>query len=765
MREYNQTPDLLEVCAGNSLEVGDGSARPDRAEFTITKPAGQALQAQAGGLPPMPSSALEAALELAELSDRNGWGLALVPGFANDTTRTWAKADRSRADVLSHRGSWSRAVDVRDVSGQLLDLDVDDPSTEGLAAELAGDLPTFTYQSTKGPHRIYWRRDLVPADHRGNWVHDQKHPERSAEILAPKLDLICGSIRLWGPGKTWLTAPASIAEPPQALRDRIAACWAARQARQAQAKAQEQERQEAAERRRREREAAGLEEERGRWEKYTRITIDAILHAVACLTEGYRAKGLHGLAYRAGRLVGAIWSDLTEAEAEAGLLDAALACGLTEREAMGHIRRGLREGMKNPLPEPPDRALPSRGGAQTAVERVDLERQAEAAAASWRQLRGMVNPATGQAFAPVTVTNCRIMAAQLARRLLANGGRPVAVALLQLARDCGLGKDAIRSGRDALGLVGWTIAPGGFGEDGKAKATAWAFRQLPTATLNERDELPQAQATANDRPALSGRILTKSLPAGPVTLLERGLRRRILGLACPMDAKTREARERRQLREKTPDGRPKRVRPPTPLDALLGLGPSVYIMLPVVAGAAEGLRAAELAELAGVSSATAERCLRRLAEFDLATIETRPTAGRPAKVYTMTADARAAALGEAVADPSPILAATLQAGAERLRRAEAQLAAERSLLEDARRVAEVAGVPVAVAAQAMREEIQRNARAERDRSLVSLESPLIADARRRQGRAALYMGAALAAATRQATRWAMGAPLPQAVPA
>ena len=714
---------------------GNGPERYDCIKNTTTEGARQALQAHAGGPPTMPRAALEAALELAELSDRNGWGLALVPGFADESTRPWAKADRSRADVLRHRGSWSRAVDVRDVSGMLLDLDVDDPSTEGLAAELAAGGATFAYASRRGQHRVYWRRDLVPAEHRGNMVHD---PARPSEALAPGLDVVLGSIRLWSADRPWLTDPATIADPPQALRERIAACWAARQARIAQADAEAQERREAAERRRREREAQDLEEERGRLDSWARAALEGILRDVAGLAHGRRALDVYRLAARAGSLAAAHWSGLTEAEAEAALLGAATACGLTEREALGHVRRGLRAGMAAPMPEPADRSLPSRGGgAQTGAEREELERQAEAAASSV----GLARDAGILAGVhKARIASAEALAEALARRMLREGRTTVTVGLGQLGIDADRGRSAIRSAASVLEACGWRLEPGGIGADGTPRASSWTFGQdRPACSLNEGRCLQGHPDPSDCRHALSGAILSESRQDGlagawrrPVGLLERGLRRQIL----------------LHLEE-----------------ALRACGPSSRRTVSALLQVEEGATAVELAEVTGLSSRTVDRHLAIFAERGLVTSSTRPTAGRPARACALTAEARAAALGETVADPSPILAATLQAGAERLRRAEAQLAAERSLLEDARRVAEVAGVPVAVAAQAWREQIQHRARAERDRTLAGLESPLIADARRREGRVSMALAQARVAVAQLRACWAMGAPLPPAVTA
>lgn len=217
------------------------------------------------------------------------------------------------------------------------------------------------------------------------------------------------------------------------------------------------------------------------------------------------------------------------------------------------------------------------------------------------------------------------------------------------------------------------------------------------------------------------------------------------------------------------------------LEAILRAGgPSIRVLVRRMAQEADALTAAELAEGMTITARTAERGLAVLAERGLADVSTEATGkrGRPARRYIFTAEARAAALGLEISDPSPLLAETLAKGAEALRRAEARLEAERTLLADAFAVADAANVPRPVALQAMREAMRHQARGERGltqpasgrqqeeveegmespftrRDLEGLGSPMIADARRRRFRADAAIAAAFQARRRLGLVWSM----------
>ncbi|QEE43852.1 hypothetical protein FVA81_04155 [Rhizobium sp. WL3] len=67
---------------------------------------------------------------------------------------------------------------------------------------------------------------------------------------------------------------------------------------------------------------------------------------ISACSAGGRAKLVYGRAKDMGRLVGK--GEIEEDEAQATLLDAAVACGLGASEALGHIRNGLKDGAAEP---------------------------------------------------------------------------------------------------------------------------------------------------------------------------------------------------------------------------------------------------------------------------------------------------------------------------------------------------------------------------------------------------------------------------------
>ncbi len=89
---------------------------------------------------------------------------------------------------------------------------------------------------------------------------------------------------------------------------------------------------------------------------YVERAVEAELHELAATPPGNRGEQVNKSAFSLGTLVGA--GALSRAEAEAGLFDAAYACGVVakdgEREIRAKIRRGLDAGIKQP------RAIPER---------------------------------------------------------------------------------------------------------------------------------------------------------------------------------------------------------------------------------------------------------------------------------------------------------------------------------------------------------------------------------------------------------------------
>ncbi|TIL91440.1 MAG: ATPase [Mesorhizobium sp.] len=96
--------------------------------------------------------------------------------------------------------------------------------------------------------------------------------------------------------------------------------------------------------------------ERGTNEVYIERAVESELNALANATQGGRGYQLNASAFSLGTMVGA--GALSRTDAEAGLYDAARACGVLakdgERETWAKIRRGLEAGMRQPreIPEP-----------------------------------------------------------------------------------------------------------------------------------------------------------------------------------------------------------------------------------------------------------------------------------------------------------------------------------------------------------------------------------------------------------------------------
>lgn len=83
-----------------------------------------------------------------------------------------------------------------------------------------------------------------------------------------------------------------------------------------------------------------------------RRALDRFADELSATPEGSRATLLYGRAKDMGRMVGARW--IEENEVIARLVEAGVASGLTSFEALGHIRRGIADGIKEPPEEEPD---------------------------------------------------------------------------------------------------------------------------------------------------------------------------------------------------------------------------------------------------------------------------------------------------------------------------------------------------------------------------------------------------------------------------
>lgn len=652
----------------------------------------------------MPATALDAALVLHDKLSAAGIAPRLVPIRDDGSTRVWSKADQTRDDILRNRADWRRAVGVGAVDCGLIDIDVDAPDAELVAADLAGDAQTFEIQSRRGRHRVYLRGDVAPADYRAGHVYDAQHP---TEAIAPKLDAVFGLVRVWMPGKTWLTDPASIAPMPDRLRDAVAGIVQARQQRQDDEAAALAERVAEAER---QRQARGDQPGNAdRLRRYADATLDGIMRDGAALPDGQRGDGLFKVACRAGKLVGAPWSGVTEADAEAAIMSAADGCGYIQtngyRAAQSAVRRGIRRGMADPMPEPSDHDLVR---ASLPPDRLrEIERRAAAAADD------VLSRAKAAGIHPARAEVIRRLSAELAQQCADQGRIEVAASVADLALQIDASPATVWRAAQAMPALGWSIQTGKLGADGRAMSTVWrlplvqnhvaaAYPQDETLVRESDSGAGSASESPFDKPRFTLRISRPSV-------LVRGLRRKLPGHASAM-----------------------RLGAARHVDGLLaGCGPAIYRVLDALAESASPMTIAELADRAVCSNDSARRCCVRLTERGMVLVGTVRTAGRSAKDYSLTAEARAAAAGEHVADQSPILAATIEVGAQSIRRAQARIDAERSLLADAREKAPIFGVSPTAMLAGIRAQIRRQAAAERDADLSQARSPIVADARRK----------------------------------
>lgn len=720
---------------------------------------------------PMPATALDAALTIMDAWTVAGIAPRLVPIWVDGSTRVWSKADQTRDDILRNRADWRRAVGVGAVDCGLIDIDVDAPDAELVAANLAGDVRTFEIQSRRGRHRVYLRGDVAPADYRAGHVYDAQHP---AEALAPKLDAGFGLVRVWMPGKSWLTDPASIAPMPARLRDAVAGIVQARQLRHDAEAATIAQRAAEAERQRQARPQTAERDLR----PYADATLAGISRDGAALSDGQRGEILFKLACRAGKLVGAAFSGMNYADAEAAMMDAADRCGYVQsngpRSALAHIRRGILRGMADPMPEPADRDLVR---ASLPPDRLrEIERRAAAAA------NDVLPRAKTAGIHPARAEVIRRLTDELAQRCVDQGRVEVAASVADLALQIDASPATVWRAAQAMPALGWTIQTGKLGADGRAMSTVWRLplAQNPVAAAYPQDETWLTEGAVTYRPCSGNRsahkrfILRISRPSAIV----RGLRRKLPGLACALRPAGKRSDGRRNAELARLDATLIELDPPAaaPLPAdrgtidaahfqeigsLPGCGTAIYRLLPALAEVAESMTVAELAVRTGCSNDSTRRGCAILAERGLALVGTVRTAGRSAKDYILTAEARAAVAGEHVADPSPILAATIEVGAMSIRRAQARIDAERLLLADARTLAERLQVGIQAAIAGIRSQIRRMAAAERDADLSMPHSPIVADARRKVRRDRMTEVQQRIARERQAAVWSMGA---QAVP-
>ena len=732
----------------------------------------------------MPSTALDAALVLIDKLTAAGISPRLTPIYATKATRCepWNTGDRTRDDVLRHRAEYRRAIGVGDASGLLVAIDPDNEAAELVAAELIGDCATFRIASPRGEHRVFLRGDVLPADLRANLVYSNDRP---AEALAHKLDVVAGCVTLYRNDKTWLTDPAMIAPMPDRLRDAVAACWSAQQQREAETRAATAARAAEAERQRQARgDQPGNADRLRRWSDATLASIPA---EAATRGRGSRRRdALGGGAKRLARLTLNGWTHATTDDVEAAMMDAAHRNGYVAdhglRAALSHVRRGIRAGLAaGPLPEPADRDLVR---ASLPPDRLrEIERRAAAAAdvlVKIRAFNATLPPKHPERIHPARAEVCRRMADELAQRCVDEGRIEVAVSYADLGTAIDCDKATVSRAAQAMQALGWSIVTGRLGADGRATATIWRLpiAQKPVTAAYPHDatlcrESLQAVGSASESTLDKPRCIVRISPPG---LLVRGLRRKLVGHASALRTASkrsdgRQAAELARLDATLIELDPTITARSTAcssvqvrhVDGLLsGCGPAAYRLLPALAAAADLMTVAELADRAGCGNDSARRFCARVAERGMVTVGTVRTAGRSAAGYRLTAEAAAAVAGEHVADPTPILAATIEVGAQSIRRAQARIDAERSLLADARQQAQALGVITPAMLAGIMSQIRRMAAAERDADLGRAHSPIIADARRKVRRERMTEIQHRRTAERCGLAWAMNA---QAVPA
>jgi hypothetical protein len=225
-----------------------------------------------------------------------------------------------------------------------------------------------------------------------------------------------------------------------------------------------------------------------RLRRYVTTAIERETEAVRSAAEGSRAVVLFRAAIALGPLVGA--GALDEEEPGDLLLQAALAAGLGRREALGHIRRGLRLGAQRP------REMP--------VERTSL-RPTRPAPRRWSEAPAQYPP--GDEVAAVWTTALPITHSKAAHAWCrVRGLDPYAIELFDLAR---------------------VLEP-------HVALPAWAGRATPWSESSYRLILPAFNHLGEMR-SLRARRLEHPVPAGELKVLApRGFSMRGLVLACPL---------------------------------------------------------------------------------------------------------------------------------------------------------------------------------------------------------------------------------------
>ena len=351
-----------------------------------------------------------------------------------------------------------------------------------------------------------------------------------------------------------------------------------------------------------------------------------------------RKRGMFGIGVTHSALVVGVAPQL-ESDAWAEAERACIACGLPLRVGMAHYANGWRYGAANPRPIPAEREIGL--GSLPPQERATLEARAIAAAAP-----DVVDLLRSAGVRAIAAHRAARAAALLAGRALDRGGDTVSMGWGELrAHLGGIGASTAAKLPAQLGLLGWTVTPGGFAEDGTVTATRWTMPK----TLAQRGYVQ------------IGRVLD----VGGVSVSE-----------APS-----------QFADKYAVGdlaRGLRGRSTAPIP---GVSAAIHPVLSVLADGLEHTTR-DLASATGCHPSTIARVMKAatVREATTATTATPNAArGRPATRWSMTADAVAAYAGAVAEGIGDGLRQVLDAGRSAASRAYARLRDDRQILTWARR--------------------------------------------------------------------------------
>lgn len=594
-------------------------------------PSAAAVQAFVGALGPLlppvacqPSTALEAALILAAA------GLPVFPSYPEGTVSP-------SGDVLAKRPAIARwqfnattdAVQVRrwwgagakyhgfgvSIGLRLAGLVAVDPDTPEAAEILAGHgdalAVTFAIASAKGAKMLY-RRPVRLAD------------ENGAKVAAAALggaDAVFGNVLAWSADRRWYGAAEAIGDAPPWLVDALGVIFPERPTPAPPAPRPAR---------------AAVIGDADRHNAFVRRAQEDESDQVGRLGDG-RKRAMHTMGVKLATLNWLAPNLGRDAYQEAER--ACDACGLARRVGMQHFMNGWRWGLEHPRPAPLPRDLAL--SVLPPQERATLEARAIAAAAP-----DVVDLLRAAGLRAIAAHRAARAAALLAGRALDRGGDTVSMGWGELrAHLGGIGASTAAKLPDQLGLLGWTVAPGGIAEDGTVTATRWTMPK----TLARRDYLQ------NGRVLDEGVVSVSEAPSQfadkyAVGDLARGLRGRSTA--------------------------------PIP-----GVSAAIHPVLMVLADGREHTTR-DLASATGCHPSTIARVMKAatVREATTAALATPNAArGRPATRWSMTADAVAAYAGAVAEGIGDGLRQVLDAGRAAASRAYARVREDRQILGWARR--------------------------------------------------------------------------------